>query len=149
LYRYATGDPKGVMLTHLNLISNCAAYAEDLNLNRDDAHISYLPLAHIYERVTMLVCLFAGAKAGFFRGDVLGRVGTFHRVILQAKHIRLTTAGVVHVNTNLTPGSERNPSAGSAGRHRGAQAHGVLLGAAAVEPHLRQGAGGDPRRASA
>ena len=32
----------------------------------------YLPLAHIYERVTMLVCLFRGAKAGFFRGDVLG-----------------------------------------------------------------------------
>ena len=33
--------------------------------------MSYLPLAHIYERVTMLVCLFRGA-GGFFRGDVLG-----------------------------------------------------------------------------
>lgn len=66
-----TGDPKGVMLTHLNLISNAAAYANDLNLGRDDVHISYLPLAHIYERVTMLVCLFAGSRAGFFRGDML------------------------------------------------------------------------------
>jgi long-chain acyl-CoA synthetase len=67
-----TGDPKGVMLTHLNLISNAAAYADDVDLGADDAHISYLPLAHIYERVTMLVCLFAGSRAGFFRGDVLG-----------------------------------------------------------------------------
>ena len=67
-----TGDPKGVMLTHLNLISNAAAYANDLDLMPGDTHISYLPLAHIYERVTMLALLFAGAKAGFFRGDVLG-----------------------------------------------------------------------------
>ena len=67
-----TGDPKGVMLTHRNLISNAAAYADDLDLEPGDCHVSYLPLAHIYERVTMLVCLFAGAKAGFFRGDVLG-----------------------------------------------------------------------------
>ena len=60
------------MLTHRNLISNAAAYADDLDLGPGDVHVSYLPLAHIYERVTMLVCLFAGAKAGFFRGDVLG-----------------------------------------------------------------------------
>jgi long-chain acyl-CoA synthetase len=67
-----TGDPKGVMLTNLNLVSNAAAYADDLDLGPQDTHVSYLPLAHIYERVTMLVCLFRGAKAGFFRGDVLG-----------------------------------------------------------------------------
>ena len=59
-------------MTHLNLVSNAAAYADDLDLGPRDTHVSYLPLAHIYERVTMLVCLFRGAKAGFFRGDVLG-----------------------------------------------------------------------------
>ena len=67
-----TGDPKGVMLTHKNLISNAAGYAVDLELSPSDCHISYLPLAHIYERVTMLVCLFNGAHVGFYRGDVLG-----------------------------------------------------------------------------
>ena len=67
-----TGDPKGVMLTHLNLVSNAAAYADDLDLGRGTR--TSLPQApgDIYERVTMLVCLFRGAKAGFFRGDVLG-----------------------------------------------------------------------------
>ena len=66
-----TGAPKGVMLTHKNLISNAAGYAYDLQLSPSDCHISYLPLAHIYERVTMLVCLFNGAHVGFYRGDVL------------------------------------------------------------------------------
>ena len=67
-----TGEPKGVMLTHRNLISNAAGYACDLDITPADCHISYLPLAHIYERVTMLVVLFNGASVGFFRGDVLG-----------------------------------------------------------------------------
>jgi long-chain acyl-CoA synthetase len=67
-----TGEPKGVMLTHRNLISNAAGYACDLDISPADCHISYLPLAHIYERVTMLVVLFNGASVGFFRGDVLG-----------------------------------------------------------------------------
>ncbi len=66
-----TGAPKGVMLTHRNLISNAAGYAYDLELGPGDSHVSYLPLAHIYERVTMLVVLFNGAKVGFYRGDVL------------------------------------------------------------------------------
>ena len=55
---------RGVMLTHRNLISNAAAYADDLDLGPGDVHVSYLPLAHIYERVTMLVCLFAEPRPG-------------------------------------------------------------------------------------
>jgi hypothetical protein len=45
------------------------------------------------------------------RRDHLGRVGTFHHVLLQPNHtLKLMTAGVVHA-TNLTPpGSECNPT---------------------------------------
>ena len=35
-------------------------------------HLSYLPLAHIYERVVLYTCLHMGSAIGFFRGDVLG-----------------------------------------------------------------------------
>jgi long-chain acyl-CoA synthetase len=67
-----TGDPKGVVLTHLNLCSNAAGYSYDLNIGIGDIHVSYLPLAHIYERVTFMVCVMGGAAVGFYRGDVLG-----------------------------------------------------------------------------
>jgi len=67
-----TGNPKGVVLTHLNLVSNTAAMEEGLDEGVGDVHISYLPLAHIYERVIVYTCLHSGAAIGFFRGDVLG-----------------------------------------------------------------------------
>ena len=67
-----TGNPKGVMLSHTNLISNAAAMEHGLDQGLGDIHISYLPLAHIYERVIVYTCLHTGAAVGFFRGDVLG-----------------------------------------------------------------------------
>lgn len=45
-----TGDPKGVMLSHHNLISNFIAHAKvQINDHRHKA-LSFLPLCHIYER---------------------------------------------------------------------------------------------------
>lgn len=63
-----TGQPKGAVLTHTNVISNAAAMSESFRV--DDVHISYLPLAHIYERLALYGCLHAGAAVGFYRGDV-------------------------------------------------------------------------------
>ncbi|MDY0015492.1 MAG: long-chain fatty acid--CoA ligase [Bacteroidales bacterium] len=45
-----TGDPKGVMLSHRNLISNFTAHAEAQPLNHYHRIVSFLPLCHIYER---------------------------------------------------------------------------------------------------
>ena len=36
-----------------------------------DRHISYLPLAHIYERNTLTTAIRAGVAVGFYRGNVL------------------------------------------------------------------------------
>jgi long-chain acyl-CoA synthetase len=36
-----------------------------------DIHISYLPLAHIFERTAILVMLYCGTAIGYFRGDNL------------------------------------------------------------------------------
>ena len=65
-----TGNPKGAMLTHLNMVSTVRAGVSQFELSADDVHISYLPLAHIFERVVMLLTLGNGGSAGFFRGDV-------------------------------------------------------------------------------
>ena len=47
-----TGDPKGVMLTHENLVSNVLAAAGVLHgFGPDDVCLSFLPLCHIFERM--------------------------------------------------------------------------------------------------
>jgi long-chain acyl-CoA synthetase len=45
-----TGVPKGVMLTHNNLVSNFLAHSKMHNLGKDHHVISFLPLCHVYER---------------------------------------------------------------------------------------------------
>ena len=46
-----TGEPKGVMLTHANVVSNVEACLEVVGLGPDDTALSFLPLCHIFERM--------------------------------------------------------------------------------------------------
>ncbi|CAH8324595.1 unnamed protein product [Eruca vesicaria subsp. sativa] len=57
-----TGTPKGAMLSHENLISNVAG---------SSFYISYLPLAHIYERANQIMGVYGGVSIGFYQGDIL------------------------------------------------------------------------------
>lgn len=47
-----TGEPKGVMLTHDNLFSNVMASAAQVPFIGDDTGLSFLPLSHIFERMS-------------------------------------------------------------------------------------------------
>ncbi|MEE8340798.1 MAG: long-chain fatty acid--CoA ligase [Candidatus Neomarinimicrobiota bacterium] len=47
-----TGNPKGVMLSHDNLISNIKAGHKHINFGPDDTFLSFLPLSHVFERMT-------------------------------------------------------------------------------------------------
>lgn len=69
-----TGDPKGALLTHQNLLAAIAGVEKsipELEPHLYDRHLSYLPLAHIMERVTMAKMLMSGASVAFYRGDPL------------------------------------------------------------------------------
>lgn len=46
-----TGTPKGVMLTHRNLVSNMVASADSIDFSDRDTILSFLPLSHSYERM--------------------------------------------------------------------------------------------------
>lgn len=67
-----TGTPKGVMLTHRNMIAEmAAAYKSDASIGENDVHLSYLPLAHIMERLIFCGLMTFGGRIGFYQGDVL------------------------------------------------------------------------------
>lgn len=66
-----TGTPKGAVLTHGNLIASVAGSCLDNPLSPSDIYISYLPLAHIYERANLIGVANQGAAIGFYQGDVL------------------------------------------------------------------------------
>lgn len=70
-----TGIPKGAMLTHGGSVAVSSACAQQvmaggINITPDDVMISYLPLAHSYERLLHGVVYSCGAQIGFFQGDV-------------------------------------------------------------------------------
>lgn len=46
-----TGEPKGVMLTHKNIVSNVMGASEAIPFTKDDVFLSFLPLCHIFERM--------------------------------------------------------------------------------------------------
>jgi len=51
-----TGNPKGVVISHRAFVSNTLAATKMINMGPNPRHLSYLPLAHIFERnATMLV----------------------------------------------------------------------------------------------
>ena len=60
-----TGEPKGVMLTHSNLSSNEETAAESFAMSPADAAVSFLPLSHVYERVTAYAYLFHGVPVAY------------------------------------------------------------------------------------
>jgi long-chain acyl-CoA synthetase len=60
-----TGEPKGVMLTHRNLVSNMRAAADALDISDDDVALSFLPLSHGFERMVSYVYLFCGVTIIF------------------------------------------------------------------------------------
>ncbi|KAL5018655.1 hypothetical protein ScPMuIL_004377 [Solemya velum] len=68
-----TGDPKGAMLTHKNIIATISAVIVTTKtavvLGPGDCHISYLPLAHVFEIGNQTYMLMLGVRIGFYQGD--------------------------------------------------------------------------------
>ncbi|WJX60227.1 Long chain acyl-CoA synthetase 4 [Trifolium repens] len=70
-----TGDPKGVLISNQSIITLLAGVKRlletvDEKLGEKDVYLSYLPLAHIFDRVIEEAFIWHGASIGFWRGDV-------------------------------------------------------------------------------
>lgn len=60
-----TGEPKGVMLTHNNIISNVIDAGEKYDFGQDDIPLSVLPLSHIFERSAMYLYIYNGMSVHY------------------------------------------------------------------------------------
>ncbi|GIX88374.1 long-chain-fatty-acid--CoA ligase 1 [Caerostris extrusa] len=68
-----TGDPKGVVLSHANLVSCSSAVVLTMGVhgpNSSDCFMSYLPLAHMFERVCQVIAYMSGGCVGFSQGNI-------------------------------------------------------------------------------
>jgi long-chain acyl-CoA synthetase len=65
-----TGPPKAVMATHGNLIAAINGLAPIVDLSSDDRVLSYLPLAHILERLNSEVRLYCAGNALWFAASI-------------------------------------------------------------------------------
>lgn len=66
--------PKGAILTHENAVAALVGpklMSALINVPSDTT-MSFLPLAHIYERENVNMVLYAGVRLGFFHGEVTG-----------------------------------------------------------------------------
>uniref|UniRef100_A0A8C9AN97 Arachidonate--CoA ligase n=1 Tax=Prolemur simus TaxID=1328070 RepID=A0A8C9AN97_PROSS len=70
----STGNPKGAMLTHGNVVADFSGFLKVTESQWAptcvDVHISYLPLAHMFERMVQSVVYCHGGRVGFFQGDI-------------------------------------------------------------------------------
>ncbi|MBI3316339.1 MAG: long-chain fatty acid--CoA ligase [Candidatus Omnitrophica bacterium] len=61
-----TGNPKGVMLTHENFITNAHFSREALKMGESDLHLSFLPLSHVFERLAgYYLMIYIGASIAY------------------------------------------------------------------------------------
>ncbi len=68
-----TGEPKGVMLTQANLVSNLVDSAGHFSFGQADSALSVLPLSHVFERTAMYMYLHHGMAVYF--GESIDQIG--------------------------------------------------------------------------
>lgn len=60
-----TGNPKGVMLSHKNILSNVEACIEPIPADQNSKVLTFLPVCHIYERMLHYLYMYLGCSIHF------------------------------------------------------------------------------------
>lgn len=68
-----TGTPKGVMLTHTNVVSNVVSVSTCIPITDEHCTLSSLPLCHIFERMVTYLFMYVGA--GIYYAEGMEKLG--------------------------------------------------------------------------
>jgi len=102
-----TGEPKGVMLTHDNLVQNVLHSAHRVPVRRDDVALEFLPLCHVLERMVGYIYMWRATTRAYCSvyhvGDMLAEirptlfagVPRFFEKVQQKITDKVTSAGTV------------------------------------------------------
>jgi len=87
----ATGMPKGVVLTHGNLLAGVRGIGEVLPVDDTDVTVQFLPLSHIYGRVGQYLCLLRGASTAYAK-----RIDRLEEVFVEVKPTYLMGVPIIY-----------------------------------------------------
>lgn len=65
-----TGNPKGVMLTHNNLVSNVKSGRKAISVSEEDVFLSFLPLSHSFERMVGHYTAFSAGSTVYYAESI-------------------------------------------------------------------------------
>ncbi len=102
-----TGTPKGICLTHKNILSNIKSICRAFDINSSDRFLSFLPLAHSYERTTgYYVALYTGAEVFYAKS-----IDTLQNQLAEVKPTLFTSVPLLYsrIYTRLMKNIEAMP----------------------------------------
>ncbi len=68
-----TGNPKGVMLSHRNILSNVSSCIEPIPADNNSRVLTFLPICHVYERMLHYLYMYLGCSIYFAESmDTIG-----------------------------------------------------------------------------
>jgi long-chain acyl-CoA synthetase len=99
-----TGKPKGVMLSHSNMLSNAYATLEIFTVREEDVFISFLPLSHTFERTLgYYLTVMTGSVVAFARSipQLSEDLQTIHpTIMISVPRIYERVYGAIHTKLN-------------------------------------------------
>jgi long-chain acyl-CoA synthetase len=138
-----SGNPKGAMLTHGNLLSNTTGSTVYVDMRPHDSLISFLPEAHVFQTILTLCTLLSGGTIGYsFRKTLAADLVALHPTLfvgvqrvwatIQHNIEKKISAGLPHLVGSVLPEQMAKIVRGKAGidkvRH-------FLSGAGKLEPY--------------
>ena len=101
-----TGSPKGVIISHRSQCSNTLNCFYSLKFDENSRHLSYMPLAHVFERIGISITSYVGGRIGFFSGSIPKLMEDMQ--ILKPTHLSAVPRVIARINDTIQATLEKS-----------------------------------------